>query len=531
MADNTVLLSKDQVSQVLQFARGIYAADRYGYGAYSPFMSNQLLNDLNNNAETPTSDKIKKALADYKNNADNLQNYVEFMSHYDMLFKRTLLSYVNALSYDLMIYCDNAYTQADYESAEYTEDKRKFYKFLEKFNYKAEFRNVTEQVVTNEVFYTWFRKTKWKNKGMKCALQILPQRHCMLTGYWDDNYGKGMLFDFDMSYFLNPGVDIDGFDPKFKEYYNCVFTTSPNGLNYRPSADLNERTGEYAMWTQTSPEDGAWVFKLNMSNFNTTPLLAPFLKDAIKDDEVATLQYDKDMASAYGLLVGELRLFDDAKSGTKANQFAIDPKTLGEFMGMVKRGLGNAARAVAMPTENTKYYQFNDQNENMYSDQLKNTAGVGSSISRVIYSSDRMSNAEIEAGLNEVYNIVRPLYRQFEHFLNFYGNKTTKKYRFRVVMDGSNYRHERQQRMDDLMKLADKGMVLSSSAYASAIGMTPMAFDHMIEEAKWGDFSQKWQMLINTNTSSFGSADNNGRPRLDDSSLTASGEASRDGLD
>ena len=39
----------------------------------------------------------------------------------------------------------------------------------------------------------------------------------------------------------------------------------------------------------------------------------------------------------------------------------------------------------------------------MYSNQLSATAGVGSGLSRVIYSSDRQSNAEIEAGMTEMY--------------------------------------------------------------------------------------------------------------------------------
>ena len=62
-----------------------------------------------------------------------------------------------------------------------------------------------------------------------------------------------------MTYFLNPGVDIDGFDPAFKKYYNRVFDSTNGIANYRPSNVLNDRTGTYAMWTQTSPEDGAWV--------------------------------------------------------------------------------------------------------------------------------------------------------------------------------------------------------------------------------------------------------------------------------
>ena len=108
----------------------------------------------------------------------------------------------------------------------------------------------------NEVYYVWFRKTKWGNKGMKYALQVLPQDRCMLTGYWE----KGMLFDFDMSYFLQAGVDIDGYDPVFKKYYNRVFGNGGEALlNYRPTNGFENRIGAYAMWTQTSPDDGAWV--------------------------------------------------------------------------------------------------------------------------------------------------------------------------------------------------------------------------------------------------------------------------------
>lgn len=74
----------------------------------------------------------------------------------------------------------------------------------------------------------------------------------MMTGYWE----KGILFDFDMNYFNNAGVDIDGFAPVFKQYYNRAFTGTNN---YKPSAQLKRRKGSYGQWVQTSPSDGAWV--------------------------------------------------------------------------------------------------------------------------------------------------------------------------------------------------------------------------------------------------------------------------------
>lgn len=515
-------LTRNQIQDVLDFAQALYVTEQYG--AFSPYMSNQLLQNLNNNPKLPTTDTIKKALSNYKKSAKDLQSFTEFMSNYDMIFKRTLFSYVNALAFDLQIVPQQGLTKEDYESEEYKEDKKRINNFVKKFDYKGEFRKVTVQLMKSEVYYTWFRKTKVGNKGMKFALQIMPQQYCMTTGYWE----KGILYDLDYNYFLQPSVDIDGFDPSIAKTYNRIFS-STEMINYRPTAQLNERTGQYAYWAQTSPADGAWCFKFDPSNFNNTPFLAPFLKDTIRNDEIGVLQYNKDMISAYAILAGEIRLFDNAKSGTNADQFAINPKTLGAFMGKAKAGLGSLVKLAALPVENSKMYQFTDSNTNMYSDQLTNSAGVGSGVSRVIYSSDRMSNAEIEAGLTEQYTtMAMALYPQFQNFMEYYGNKLTKKYKFSFVFTGSNYQFERDKRMERLVKIADHGLVLGPSAWASALGYNPVDFEALLEEGAYSNFSDKFRLMLNTNTSKDGSSsNNNGRPKLDNKDLSDSGEQNR----
>lgn len=515
-------LSKSQVQDVIDFAQALYTAENFG--VYSPWMSNQLLQNLNTNPLIPDLDKIKEALAAYKKTAPTLEAYTEFMSNFDMIFKRTMYAYVNALSFDLQIVCSNAYTQSDYESSEYQEDKRRIEDFITKFDYKNEFRKVVLQVMQGEYYYTWFRKTKWGNKGMKYALQIMPQNYCMATDYWE----KGILWDLDYNYFLQPGVDLMGFDPSVAKMYQRIFgdgTGEP--VNYRPTTPLNERTGTYAYWGQTSPTDGAWVWKFDASQFNGTPFLAPFLKDAIRNDEIATLQYNKDMLSAYAIMAGEFKLFDNAKSGTTANQFAIDPTSVGAFMGKAKAGLGSLFKLAALPVENSKIFQYSDSNPSMYSTQLANSAGVGSGVSRVIYSSDRMSNAEVEAGLTEQYSTMAgAMYPQFQNFMEFFGNQLTKKYHFRFIFDGSPYKFERTARFDRLVKAADHGLVLGPSAWASVMGYNPVDFDRLLAEGKYSDFKDKWQLMLNTNTSKDGGA--GGAPQKDTNDLSDSGEDSRD---
>ena len=207
-------LTREQLQDVLQFAEALYVANNMG--AWNPYMSNQLLQGLNSNPRLPSFDKIHQALQTYKDSEQDLQGFTEFMSHFDMIFERTLYSYANTLAFDLSYVCTNAFTESDYQSEEYEADKRRVFDFLDKFKYQQEFRNVVVQCLKNETYFTWFRKTKWGNKGMKLALQVMPQDYCMLTGYWEN----GLLWDFDFTYFLQAGVDIEGYDPAIiKQYF------------------------------------------------------------------------------------------------------------------------------------------------------------------------------------------------------------------------------------------------------------------------------------------------------------------------
>lgn len=514
-------ISRSDVQDVIDFSSGLMAMD----GFYSPFLSNQLLTNLNNNPRLPSAESVKKALNDYKNSGEELQGFVEFASSFDMIFKRTLYSYANALSFDLQITCKNAYTDGDYKSDEYKKDRQTVDNFLTNFDYKKEFYNVLLNVLKRDTYFTWFRKTKTGNRGkMKFALQIMPQDYCMLTGYFE----KGLLWSLNILYYMQPGVDLNGFDPSITKTYLRALETVDS---YVPSAPLNDRKGSYAMWADVSPLDGAWAWKFDTSSFANNPFLSPYVANVLRSDEIGELQYNKDLIAASGILAGEIKLFDSAKSGQKANQFSIDPKTLGTFMSLVKKGLQSTIKAVAVPLENIKFFQFEDKNPNSYTNELTTTAGIGTGISRVIYSSDKMSNAELEAALNEVYQTMKPMYAQFNNFLDFYVNQMTSKYKFKFEFVGSNYQFERDARFDKIMKMADKGLVLNSSAWASAVGMNPVTFDRMLAESKYTGWIDKYsQMLLNANTSSY--KDNEGgRERKNARDLTDSGEASRETLE
>ena len=124
---------------------------------------------------------------------------------------------------------------------------------------------------------------------------------------------------------------------------------------------------------------------------------------------------------------------------------------------------------------------------------------------------------------------MKPMYSQFQNFLNFYVNKLTKKYKFKFIFEGCAYEFDRANRFDRLLKMADKGIVLNSSAYASVIGMEPQDFEQSLSEGHAGGMLDKLSMLLNANTTKDGGV--GGRPREGSTTLTDSGEASRESLE
>ena len=98
-------------------------------------------------------------------------------------------------------------------------------------------------------------------------------------------------------------------------------------------------------------------------------------------------------------------------------------------------------------------------------------------------------------------------------------------------MNGSNYIFEQESRQKAINELATVGLTLNSSAWASAYGIKPQDFDRMLEEAHYGDLTNKLTLLLNKNTmNNDGSFSDNpsGRPTSNDNQLNDKGEESRD---
>lgn len=541
MEEKIEKLSEQDVIDVMKFAQNIYNNGNF-FGVYTPQLLNQNLNALNNNPNVPTKESLDKALKDYKYNAELLQSYSEFAKVYDPIYNRAIEHYVGLMAFDMSMTCKNAYRDGDYKSQEYKDDKRRVDKFFDNFDYKAEFKKVLSNILRNEVYYTWFRdsegtfddtgeieldddgnvKTK---KTSKYTLQLMPQERCLLTGYWE----SGLLYDFDMSYFLQPSSNINSFDPMFKKYWNETFGGNKDP-HYNPSASFDNRTGTFATWTQTSPEDGAWAFKMQMDSMNTTPFLSSLIRQVLNNAEISKLQTDKYFLEARAILAGEIGMMDKQQSGQSQNAMKFNATTLRDLLRLVKMGLANNINAVAMPTDDVDFYQFENKTPDMYKNQLEITGGNGASASSLLFSTGKASQFELQSQIFTDYSLVRKVYPQFENFLNYNVNKKTRKYKFDFHLDGCTHPFVREAEKKNLLDLANVGMVLNPSAYSKIVDMTPTEFERSLKESKesgWTETMLSMLMSIHTQGKDK-SGSENGRPTKSDNEIGENGSIARE---
>lgn len=286
---------------------------------------------------------------------------------------------------------------------------------------------------------------------------------------------------------------------------------------------MNNRTGKFATWVQTSPEEGFWCFKFNPKHSLQVPFFSAMLPEMAIVPLMRRLQVDQSMAAARKLLVSSVPYLKEKKSSSVANQLAIDADVLGKFIGLAAQGIENAIKILALPTEDIKGVEF----ENTDKDTYKNFMAITSSLlsgGKVIFSTDENQNAiETQLSLNLDELLAESIYPQFEEFLNYFANKETKKFKWKFRFVGCNDQFDRLRRQNEAFTYADKGVVLPNKI-ASSLGLNKIELERELEEANATGFTDKLMMMVNINTMS---PNNAGRPTKDDADLTDSGAKTR----
>lgn len=488
MSEKEKILTESQVWDVLDFSRALAST----YAGYTPYGLNQRMKGLAGKKQFPTYDEITETLQNSGENVERLNGFVRAMEQVDSHMHRAIAYLSSMLSFDLAYVATNA-SGSDFKSKEYKADEARVNKFLFNFDYKRYFNAVVKNLLTSGKYFCFMRETaKKRSQDQKYALQMLPQDYCTITG--DSNLSP--LFDVDLSFLLKGDEDLECYADIFGKYYDRIF--DKNSLNnYIPSNPLGSRDGAFSYTVQTSPYDGAWCFLYDTSNYDGLSPMAFFLRPSILGGEIEKLQYSKDVASAYTILSGEIPMAKDVR---QQDNFKISPKVLADFLVKAQAGLDGILKLAALPLENQKFHTVTDTNPNMNTTQIQDNATLGISASRLLYATGHISEAEVVAMIQNDANPLIKLYSQFEQFLNFFVNQKTKKYKFAFSFKGLEYFFDKEERRENIITMADRGIILDAPFFAQACGIPPHVFKQALDAGKNTNFTEQLGSLLSIHT-------------------------------
>ena len=528
-------ITKDEVYQVLNYAQDFYNAMnafKQDNSMYNTSIEKSNLVGLSDTQNIPkTYEEIIRALANESGRDSFLQSYSKFYNTFDSIYGNIIDYYTNLLSFDWSYHCINASSE-EYGKDEYNKDVERVYKFFNNFSYKKEFKRVLKNMLIRDTYYCWLRDKDGSfnddlddlkiRRTSNYSLQMLPQDRCEISG----TFSNGYLFDFDLNYFYNSNINPENFDPSIIELLGDNYDKSKKRLKsvITSNQDLKSTNGKTGLgYTRVDVTKGAWCFKFNDYTYETLPPLSHLMKTVFNNDVIEKLQKDKDFISANAVILGSMAKKRDGSSATDKDPFLVQANIIGALMELARKGINRNIKQIALPTDDNKLFQFSDNNPHMYDNKLKQSAGLGVGASSIIYSTENLSQFAMENAIIKDYEFVAKVYRQFEEFLNFYVNRKTKKYKFKISMDGCTMPFVRNKNIENFHKLSSIGIQVNISKWASLYGMQPQELKAMMEESKNGFMANNLGLLLNSNIGMNGGEDQfkkNGRPPTDDNEDT-----------
>ncbi len=510
--------SDSEIEYALKFAKE-YFGQNGGllgnlFGTFNPMMTNSRMQDISFNPSIATSEKIEEALNNPKSSEKQLLQYGQNLEVQSMLYKRILLYMSRMLSYDLNYVCINP--DVDYNSPQYKKDKNAMMNFFDKFDYVDEFQKILDVLVREEVFFGVMRKDGYSRYG----IQQLPSNYCLITGRTPGR----ILYDFDMSFFLNAGIDINMFPDIFKVYYERAFA-GKGSPDYIPSASTYDRDGSWAYYVQTDPEM-FWGFKLFQQLTTRIPLFAAMYPDIVLQPLYRKLAKTNAMQSAVKILMGEVAMKSDQKGGSLANSFSIDATNLGKFLQLVRSAIDSVVSVSAAPLSQ-KSFEYSLSDRNVYDESQIIAASSSGANQRLIYSRDKQTIFESEQSVSVDEYLISPVYRELELFLNEIVNKETKKYKFKFMLSGTNFAYAKKKKMSDFTTMANMG-IFNPSLAASSMGMNVFDLERMMTQVKAEKWEDKVTMITPMFQQSAEQQAGKGRPQKADEDLSEEGSDTRD---
>lgn len=472
-----ILLTEQEVWDIVEYARSM--TPFWGNAIMTPELINARMRDINLNPMGASQDLLDKAMANPREYEKDLQKFSQSFELTSMVYKRLISYLANMLSFDVTYTPINMSKPEEYKTPKYRKDIEIVESFLDRFEYKKEFRGVVREMLRNDAYFGCFRD----DIGEKHILQELPPEYCKITGRWEG----GFLFSFDMYWFMQLGVDVNAYPEFFQKKAKEILSKGGGVQKYNPfiSPELRERSS-WVYWVDVPPTAGV-CFKLSPEQATRLPYFTPLFNDLILQSTMRNLQKNINMAAANKIIMGQVPMLSKEIKATVKDAIAVSPDILGKFMALVKSAISDSVKIGALPLEDIRGIEF-EGNDTLYDSFLKTSLASSGVNSNLIFTSNIKPNAiETQLSLNADEQMMTALYEQFESFMDYIVNRKTKTYKFSIRFEGTDFFLNRQDRYDKAMALFDKGIVMPQKIAAS-IGMKPAEMRRHMEEASAFEF-------------------------------------------
>lgn len=429
----------------------------------NPVWRNQILKDINMSPNKYDRDKVKKLLADPKNNEKALSDLSQFLSNYIMQYKRIVNYMSELLTFNWYLEPTNA-DREDMSGNVYKKAWKKAVNFMNDFDPKLNFPQIVESMIMEDGKFYYKRESE---NGI--YMQEMPKEYCKIWAKTD----LGYQYAFNLTYFLRTGINFDDYAPEFKEYYNAFV----NGDEYVKNKD-NFKANRYFYWQTLSPEK-AWVFKYDQTHAGMSPPLMGLFLDAIEIVNYKELLKAKTNLDVWRLLIAKIPMHKDGtgKSGNMNNNFAITADQAGKFQQLMQDAVQQGVKVVATPLETEAIDLKGSENKDSIVGVGNQEFWATSGTTSAMFGEKKLTGSGVDASIKTDEMFVTGLYRQFERFYNYQLKLVTGKFRFKCHLEGT--KMDREERMDLAMQLLPYGAPITYVAAAS--GRSLQEFVNLLE--------------------------------------------------
>lgn len=389
-----------------------------------PYLLNQRIKQLSSLPIFEDREEIEKSLKNPENNEQSLRESTHSMIYLTYPLYRLQMLYEGILKYHS--YIEPRYvSQAEMSTRRFKSDWKFVDMWHKKVNPRKQFRRIVAEVIPEgkRAYYLRqsYNSTTDKERVDYVHFQVLPSDWYKIIKHSTDSYE---VVAFNFAYFWQAGTDLGQFPPIFTKYYEelmAATNVNENGVRWiDPSKapedvviEYNKQRMSWFYW-QELPANECFVFSFTESDDLQVSPFASLLLQAQDLSSYSLLQQQLLTVPLYSILLGEMPLHDDNKSGAHVDDFRLSPSALQSFEQKVNSALPPGTTYNMVPSVKNQLFHFQEvpNGNKIYNvglQQLINTSGA----STLMTTTERPSVAQVAAGKIIETRYIDRMYDQF----------------------------------------------------------------------------------------------------------------------